>query len=350
MKDNYLYLFYPSHNKASDDPLILWLNGGPGCHSMKGALASIGPCLLTPDGNNTLPNPYTWNEYASLLFLDQIKAIGTGSGDDNSTSVTPSLAAKQIYLILQKYRPKSLVIAGESHAGIYLAALSDLVLRQNRLIERGIRKGTHLPLKSIIIGNAWTGPQTLLTNHHTFECDKDSKGRCDKMESSSYSQSLMAPSQSKWISIPSGIYCEHTPLDPYVAKDNVKRCPHEKYIYAIEQSLEPNANNQDPLTDYSPSIVRALHQGIAVLIYTGDKHWRRNKAWALAMNWNGKQEFNTVKDEEVYTHGMEIPTGQARSFDKLTFLHVFDAGKTAISDQPVVFKDFIMEKWLKDFV
>lgn len=61
-------------------------------------------------------------------------------------------------------------------AGRYLPALSDEILRQNRLIDKGRRRnGIRFPLKAILIGNGWTDPKTQLAHYHTFGCDNDNE-------------------------------------------------------------------------------------------------------------------------------------------------------------------------------
>ena len=43
-------------------PLVLWLNGGPGCSSIAyGAVEEIGPFRIRPDGKSLYMNPYGWN-------------------------------------------------------------------------------------------------------------------------------------------------------------------------------------------------------------------------------------------------------------------------------------------------
>lgn len=43
-------------------PLVLWLNGGPGCSSVAyGAAEEIGPFRIKSDGKTLFLNPHAWN-------------------------------------------------------------------------------------------------------------------------------------------------------------------------------------------------------------------------------------------------------------------------------------------------
>lgn len=67
-------------------PIILWLNGGPGCASLFGSLYLGGPWRVTED-LELVPNPGAWNRRFGMLFIDQ--PIGTGysrAGEHESCS------------------------------------------------------------------------------------------------------------------------------------------------------------------------------------------------------------------------------------------------------------------------
>lgn len=52
-------------------PLVLWLNGGPGCSSIGyGASEEIGPFRIHVDGRNLYHNPYSWNTGKQLTIAD----------------------------------------------------------------------------------------------------------------------------------------------------------------------------------------------------------------------------------------------------------------------------------------
>ena len=47
------YVFTPSQSSKENDPIILWLNGGPGCSSMAGLFEEIGPVIFIPNKKRT---------------------------------------------------------------------------------------------------------------------------------------------------------------------------------------------------------------------------------------------------------------------------------------------------------
>nr|XP_043614339.1 serine carboxypeptidase-like 7 isoform X2 [Erigeron canadensis] len=75
------YYFIQSESNPEEDPLMLWMSGGPGCSSVMGFLYEIGPIQFEAvKYNGSLPNlfltPYSWTKMASIIFLD----IPAGTG------------------------------------------------------------------------------------------------------------------------------------------------------------------------------------------------------------------------------------------------------------------------------
>lgn len=68
-------LFYwliesPKNRGPESRPLVLWLNGGPGCSSVAyGAAEEIGPFRIRPDGKALYLNPYAWNNCMYNLMV-----------------------------------------------------------------------------------------------------------------------------------------------------------------------------------------------------------------------------------------------------------------------------------------
>ena len=74
------YWAFESRNDPATDPVILWMTGGPGCSSEVALFGENGPCSVTPSGNDTLTNPYSWNSKASVIYIDQPAGTGFSYG------------------------------------------------------------------------------------------------------------------------------------------------------------------------------------------------------------------------------------------------------------------------------
>jgi hypothetical protein len=72
----FYWLFNAAQN-ADTAPLVIWLNGGPGCSSMDGLWLELGPFRLEgPKMANIKVNPSSWHNAANIMFVDQ--PVGTG--------------------------------------------------------------------------------------------------------------------------------------------------------------------------------------------------------------------------------------------------------------------------------
>ena len=74
--DELFYLYMPSQNKDPNAPILLWLNGGPGCSSLFGLLAEIGPVCEDNYAGKYEVNPYSWNKEVDLLAIEQPAGVG----------------------------------------------------------------------------------------------------------------------------------------------------------------------------------------------------------------------------------------------------------------------------------
>ncbi|GMM34869.1 hypothetical protein DASC09_021940 [Saccharomycopsis crataegensis] len=118
------------------DKLVIWLNGGPGCSSMDGALMEVGPFRVLPDGQLEY-NEGTWLHDADLLFIDQPK--GTGLSTTNGTYAADLNQATSDFWnfysnfveIFDYYSDKEIYLAGESYAGQYIPYFAHGILENN---------------------------------------------------------------------------------------------------------------------------------------------------------------------------------------------------------------------------
>lgn len=143
--DSGRYLFYALAESASrrpeKDPLVLWLNGGPGCSSLGGGfLSELGPVYPTPNGHTLIRNHFSWNHVANMLFLESPAFVGwSWSEREGDKRVGDSRTAQDsLKFVLQflkrfpKYRDRPLWLAGESYAGHYIPQLALEILQHNR--------------------------------------------------------------------------------------------------------------------------------------------------------------------------------------------------------------------------
>ncbi len=70
------YALVESERDPSNDPLLVWYSGGPGCSSMLGLFVDIGPFTLKDGQVHITPNPNSWNKKANVLFIDQPAGVG----------------------------------------------------------------------------------------------------------------------------------------------------------------------------------------------------------------------------------------------------------------------------------
>ena len=74
---NTYFLFFEARNDPENAPLVIYLAGGPGESSAFTALSGeTGPCYVNTDSNSTTLNPWSFNNHANMLYIDQ--PVGTG--------------------------------------------------------------------------------------------------------------------------------------------------------------------------------------------------------------------------------------------------------------------------------
>eukprot|EP00253_Pinus_taeda_P028270 PITA_28270 len=152
------YYFAEATQNSYNKPLVLWLNGGPGCSSLGfGAMAELGPFRVNPDGRTLSDNPYAWNQAANVLFLESPAGVGFSYTNTTSdyTQTGDKLTAEQSYAFLvnwfnrfPQFKFRRFYIAGESYAGYYIPELASKILQQKKLSQ-----ASFINFRGIMVGN-----------------------------------------------------------------------------------------------------------------------------------------------------------------------------------------------------
>jgi hypothetical protein len=138
----------------------------------------LGPSSVNKAGTKPIHNEYSWNNNASVIFLDQPINVGYSYGDE---SVTDTVAAgKDVYALLvlffkqfPEYKDLPFHIAGESYAGHYIPVFAsgnvasylflisvEILAHQKKeasffssdVAEKDVQELAHINLKSVLIG------------------------------------------------------------------------------------------------------------------------------------------------------------------------------------------------------
>lgn len=108
---------------------------------MMGLFAEMGPCWLTKDNLNTIPNWYSWNNNASVIFLEQPAGTGFATllpGTPYPNTHLEGARDFQTFLniffgdIFPDMAAKPLHIAGESFGGHYVPTYVHHILQSRR--------------------------------------------------------------------------------------------------------------------------------------------------------------------------------------------------------------------------
>ncbi|TXG59949.1 hypothetical protein EZV62_014522 [Acer yangbiense] len=161
------YYFVESEGNPREDPLLIWLTGGPGCSSFFGLVTEIGPLHFNNvEYNGSLPtlrlSPHSWTKVASIIFLDAPATTGFSYSRSLQGSKSSDIKyADQSYEFLRKWllsHPKFIgnpfYVAGDSYTGIIAPIIA-------HKISTGIELGHKPPinLKGYGLGNPETDPK-----------------------------------------------------------------------------------------------------------------------------------------------------------------------------------------------
>ncbi|KAJ2160735.1 hypothetical protein GGF46_002036 [Coemansia sp. RSA 552] len=389
---HFFYWFFEAQSKPKNAtaPLVIWLNGGPGCSSMVGSLTSLGPCRMAEDGKGTVPHEYGWNQKANLLFIDQ----PTNTGFSYGPPVTNTNDAGQDFVALLKlfleaypeYNTEDVHLFGESYAGHYIPAFSAAILDHNA-------KNTEspLPLKSIGMGNALINPRTQYGYLAKMACNSTydpvlSSEACRQMETDyPFCRRKIDDCYSGMddgLCLNAFEYCTASLVSVYLYQDltnnpydvrNECEVPGTCYTDTeqavaflnstkVQQALHAEDTNfmscnpevqklfqldYDILRSYEDDLVKVLEAGVRTLTYAGDADWLCNwygmKAVLSEMQWSGGKGFAGAADQPWVVGA--TTAGESRSSGKLTFVRLHEAGHMVPHDQPAYALD-MLNRWI----
>lgn len=380
------YWFFESRNDPKNDPVLLWLNGGPGCSSLTGLFMELGPSSINKD-KKLVYNPSSWNANASVIFLDQPVNVGYSySGSSVSNTVA---AGKDVYALLTlffkefpEYAHQDFHISGESYAGHYIPVFASEILSH---------KKRNINLQSVLIGNGLTDGLTQYNYYRPMACGDGgwpavlSPQECTSMDNAlprclSLIENCYS-SESVWSCVPASIYCNNAIIGPYQRSgrnpyDVRKDCKGSNLCYDELDWIQEYLNRHDVMEALGVEVDKYdscnfdinrnfLFQGdwmqpfhrlvpgilkeIPVLIYAGDAdficNWLGNEAWTAALEWPGQKNYQKAKTEDFKLADDGTKIGSVKSSGNFTFMRLHAGGHMVPYDQPVASLE-MLNRWL----
>ncbi|CEP01221.1 unnamed protein product (mitochondrion) [Plasmodiophora brassicae] len=363
------YWMFESRADPTNDPLILWMTGGPGCSSELAVFYEQGPYRLDANGTVSI-NPHSWNGVANVLFVDQPAGTGFSYCDnDDDYVVSEAQVGEDMFEFLQgffdrypQYAKLPLFVTGESYAGHYVPAVANRIFNGNKAAE-----GRHVNLAGAAIGNGMVNAKIQYLEYVTFVKKNHmikSKSKLARVErETSLCKYFMDHGLPGATAVCNSIIVS---IQQYAGNFNVydirEECSHGSlcYDFSALDDLMGDPKVQDAL-DVSPlstwsecstkvyqhlssdwflecdhMLVPLLESKIPVLVYSGTKDFICNyiggMAWVSALKWSRQEDYNRKQFQDWNVFGKKA--GEFKTAGPLTFLKVFDAGHMVPMNQP----------------
>lgn len=153
----FYFLAESQSSTAQADPVLLWLNGGPGSSSLMGCFSENGPLLVNEDGKTLRVNKFGWNQKSNLLCIESPVGVGFSYNSSGVYEADDLSQAQDLYDGLQKFfgkfpwlRENDFVVSGESYGGIYVPTTALAILNGNAATSD---QSQHINLKKFVVGN-----------------------------------------------------------------------------------------------------------------------------------------------------------------------------------------------------
>ncbi|XP_047340252.1 serine carboxypeptidase-like, partial [Impatiens glandulifera] len=371
------YFFFESRRGMRNDPIVIWLNGGPGASSSIGLFYENGPYKIIDQ--SLIWNDFDWDQVSNIIYIDQ--PIGTGfsySSDESDFCTDQDCVSNDLYDFLQvffnehpQYLRNGLYITGESYAGHYIPALASRIRNGNK---QGIAIGNGLTHPAIQYNSLidYASNMRLITETELRdvaklvpECEEDA-ARCNariggggiSCTDAYFSCTAIFKRLLGYYGYNRNYYdtrkervgetCyDFSYMEKMLNKSSVKMSLGVGNIQFVSVNrIFYVAMINDWMRNGAVEIPPLLENGIKVLIYAGERdlivNWLGIYRWVTEMNWSGKRQFNN-KDIVAYVvdHAMK---GDLKEYGPLTFLKVHDAGHMVPMDQPKVALK-MLERW-----
>jgi cathepsin A (carboxypeptidase C) len=234
-QDKHLWFaFFESRSRKlaadkSQEPIVMWLNGGPGCSSSTGWLMEgVGPCTIDKNGTATKYNEHSWTNKASVFFLDQPVNVGFSYSESGDVNNTPD-GADDVYAFLsmffakfQEYADAPFSIAAESYGGRYAPLIASKIHSENKKrVQEARVHGLDAPktinLSTIMLGNGLTDPKVQFAAVYDYACNseyaifKPDSPQCQTLQTKGQTCASLIDSCYKYDNrltcTPAGLYC-----------------------------------------------------------------------------------------------------------------------------------------------